>query len=222
MYGENTEMYLKTLVELMADREIVPVTGLAERLGISTVSASEKVHRLQDQGFVEHLPYKGVSLTEAGRRRASDVLRRHRLWEKFLVDHLDVEWHNAHDAACRLEHATNGEISERLAGFLDEPEACPHGNPIPKADGSSSPPAGLRLTDLEAQCEFIVERVFPESTGVLKEISALGLFPGTACKLVVPHGGGESLKLRTSGGDVNVSDEIARHLYIRVEGEEGQ
>jgi DtxR family Mn-dependent transcriptional regulator len=222
IYGENTEMYLKTLVELMADREIVPVTGLAERLGISTVSASEKVHRLQDLGFVEHLPYKGVSLTKAGQRRANDVLRRHRLWERFLVDHLNVEWHVAHDAACRLEHATNDEISERLAGFLKEPETCPHGNPIPKADGSGSLGTGLLLTELETQCEFIVESVFPESTAVLEEISTLGMLPGTACKLVAPLSDGNYIELRCSERSERVSEEVARHLHVRVIGEVDQ
>jgi DtxR family Mn-dependent transcriptional regulator len=215
VYGENTEMYLKTLVELAADRDIVPVTGVAERLGVSTVSASEKVHRLQDQGFVEHLPYKGVVLTSAGRRRANEVLRRHRLWERFLVDHLEVDWQHAHEAACRLEHATPREISEKLAIFLHEPETCPHGNPIPGVDFPSDPEPDLQLSDLEEPAKVLVIRVFPESTPLLCEIASMGLLPGTRCTVLSPRRSDGSIQLVIQGKTFSVPDEIARHVYIR-------
>jgi DtxR family Mn-dependent transcriptional regulator len=217
VYGENTEMYLKTLVELAADRGMVPVTGLAERLGISTVSASEKVRRLQDQGFLEHLPYKGVSLTEAGRKRANTVLRRHRLWERFLVDHLNVEWQHAHDAACRLEHATSREISERLALFLDEPETCPHGNPIPAAEEASSPTHGTRLADLETASPVVVLSVFPESTPLLVGVAELGLLPGTRCEVLSTSPAGGPIEASVGDQKVDIPHELATHLFILPE-----
>jgi DtxR family Mn-dependent transcriptional regulator len=216
VYGENTEMYLKTLVELSADREVVPVTGLAERMGISTVSASEKVRRLQDQGFVEHLPYKGVSLTKAGLMRANAVLRRHRLWERFLVDHLGVRWQHAHDAACRLEHATSREISERLALFLGEPETCPHGNPIPTASSAAKPESGIRLSEMGDLAEFVVVRVFPESTALLEQVVALGLFPGISCNVMSPSNGDEGTYVSIGGDPILIQDEISNHIYIRA------
>jgi DtxR family Mn-dependent transcriptional regulator len=215
VYGENTEMYLKTLIELAADREVVPVTGLAERLGISTVSASEKVRRLQDQGFVEHLPYKGVSLTEAGLKRANTVLRRHRLWERFLVDHLHIEWEHAHDAACRLEHATSREISERLAVFLGEPETCPHGNPIPGAEASSSTAKGMRLAEIDEPVEFVVESIFPESTQLLEQMVVLGILPGTICEIIAVGKDGHPMRVNLGGRTIQIPDKIADHLYIR-------
>jgi DtxR family Mn-dependent transcriptional regulator len=216
VYGENTEMYLKTLIELTADREVVPVTGLAERLGISTVSASEKVRRLQDQGFVEHLPYKGVSLTEAGLTRAHTVLRRHRLWERFLVDYLNVEWENAHEAACRLEHATSREISERLAVFLGQPKTCPHGNPIPSLEASPYPKPELRLHQIDAPVQIVVMRVFPESETLLSEIVSMDLMPGTCAKVISPSGDEEPAQLIINDNLVTIPVEIARYLYIRI------
>lgn len=216
VYGENTEMYLKTLVELAADREVVPVTGLAERLGISTVSASEKVRRLQDRGFVQHLPYKGVSLTEAGLKRANTVLRRHRLWERFLVDHLGVEWQHAHDAACRLEHATNREISEKLAAYLKQPAYCPHGNPIPGAVDPPGDEPGLNLNALNEPAGIVVLRVFPESTNLLAEVFALGLIPGAAGRLSSPRDDEGNVRVSIGGDEVLISEETSRHLYVRV------
>mgnify|MGYP001065721476 CR=1 FL=1 len=220
VYGENTEMYLKTLVELTADREVVPVTGLAQRLGISTVSASEKVRRLQDQGFVEHLPYKGVSLTGAGLKRANTVLRRHRLWERFLVDHLGVEWQHAHDAACRLEHATSREISERLALFLGEPETCPHGNPIPSAEAESSLAQGMRLIELDVPSRIEVVSVFPESTKLLESAASLGLLPGKVCEIDSFAKDEITTQATVNGQKVQISNEIAANLYIRPAGKE--
>lgn len=215
VYGENTEMYLKTLIELAADREVVPVTALAEGLGISTVSASEKVRRLQDQGFVEHLPYKGVRLTKAGLRRANTVLRRHRLWERFLVDRLAIDWEHAHDAACRLEHATDREISERLADFLDHPETCPHGNPIPALEEAGVRSYGKRLGELDGPASVVIVSVFPEDTDLLKWIAASGLKPGTECELVTSPGAGQPVELKLNAEKVQVPEEAALRLYVR-------
>lgn len=216
VYGENTEMYLKTLMELAAGRQVVPVTALADRLGVSTVSASEKVRRLQDQGFVEHLPYKGVQLTTAGLKRANTVLRRHRLWERFLVDHLQVEWAHAHDAACRLEHATSREISERLAIFLNEPETCPHGNPIPAAGASSKARNEKRLDKLNSGGEVVIHSVFPESTALLEQVASLKLLPGTACRVISLPAGTSPAQVSMGRRTVQIPDEIAAHLYVRL------
>jgi DtxR family Mn-dependent transcriptional regulator len=219
VYGENTEMYLKTLVELAADREVVPVTALAERLGISTVSASEKVRRLQDQGFVEHLPYKGVQLTRAGLKRANTVLRRHRLWERFLVDRLGIEWEHAHDAACRLEHATSREISEHLADFLDQPETCPHGNPIPAAEEAAVRPYGMRLSELDLPASVVIMSIFPENTELLAWIIASGLMPGTRCEVLSLSAAGQPVEFEINGERVQVPEKAAAQLYVRPYGE---
>ena len=219
VYGENTEMYLKTLVELAADREVVPVTALAERLGISTVSASEKVRRLQDQGFVEHLPYKGVQLTGAGLKRANTVLRRHRLWERFLVDRLGIDWEHAHDAACRLEHTTSREISERLAEFLDQPETCPHGNPIPALEEPAVRSYGMRLSELDVPASVVIMSVFPENADLLAWIVASGLMPGTKCEVLSSPSSGQVVEIEVDDKRIQVPEKAAAQLYVRPDGE---
>ncbi len=122
--SESTEMYLKAMVEL-SHGDKVAVGRLAERLGVTNVSANEMVHRLTDQGLVAHIPYKGVALTEIGQTAACSVLRRQRLWECFLYEHLKIEWAKLYELACALEHATAPEVTEALAVYLGDPKFCP-------------------------------------------------------------------------------------------------
>lgn len=136
-FGESAEMYLKTIAELTAFDPVTPISSVADRMEVSPVSATEMVHRLRDRSLVEHLPYKGVRLTGAGWGKATAVIRRHRLWEVFLVERLGYAWSEVHGLACRLEHASDMDLTERLADLLGSPAACPHGNPIPgRYDGS--------------------------------------------------------------------------------------
>src|SRR5262245_36624515 len=108
--SESTEMYLKAMVELgQGDKEAVG--RLADRLGVTNVSANEMVHRLTDHGLVSHTPYKGVELTETGQAAARSVLRRQRLWECLLYYHLKIEWAKLYELACTLEHATAPEVT---------------------------------------------------------------------------------------------------------------
>jgi DtxR family Mn-dependent transcriptional regulator len=106
--------------------------------------------KLQDQGLVVYRPYKGVYLTEQGQRRAYYILRRHRLWEVFLVQKLGLDYEQAHDAACRLEHATSDSIADQLDAFLDHPTVNPEGEPIPRPEGVLPNCAPCYLSELSA------------------------------------------------------------------------
>ncbi|RLC59850.1 MAG: hypothetical protein DRI80_11935 [Chloroflexota bacterium] len=133
--SESVQMYLVTIARLQVDRRPVPLSQLAEALSISPVSVNEMCRKLQEQGLVVYRPYKGASLTPEGERRAYRILRRHRLWEVFLVEKLGFDYDQAHDAACRLEHATPNLLTDRLDAFLGHPTVNPRGEPIPRADG---------------------------------------------------------------------------------------
>jgi DtxR family Mn-dependent transcriptional regulator len=160
-YGESAEMYLKTIAEFADLREFVPITSIAERLGISTVSASEMIHRLEDRGLLHHTPYKGVQLTRLGTKKANMVIRNHRLWEIFLVDKLGIAWENVHEHACRLEHAVNDEVINALDRFLENPETCPHGNPIPDQNGKIPRVTGAQLINLDVGESGVILRILP-------------------------------------------------------------
>jgi DtxR family Mn-dependent transcriptional regulator len=178
MTGESAEMYLKTICEFTAIDPLVPISALADRLGISVVSATEMVHRMQDQGLLEHKRYKGIRLTKAGRREALDIMRRHRLWERFLVDQLKLPWEISHDLACQLEHAAGSEVIEAMDKFLGQPAHCPHGNPIPTSEGKMEIQPGLSLETLEPDQSGIVLRIHPETNASLSYLASHGIKPG--------------------------------------------
>lgn len=180
--SESTEMYLKALVEL-GDRDVA-IARLAERLGVTHVSANEMMRRLGEQGLVKHTPYKGVSLTKKGREAAANVLRRQRLWEVFLFQHLKIEWAKIYELACSLEHATAPEVTEALAAFLGNPTVCPRGNPIPDANGAFAPLDGRSLREAAPGETVTVRAVNATSTQVLKYLQEKGILPGQTVTVI--------------------------------------
>lgn len=213
--SESSEMYLKAMVELGAgDR--VAVGRLAGRLGVTNVSANEMVHRLTDQGLVSHTPYKGVSLTETGQAAACNVLRRQRLWECFLYEHLKIEWARLYELACALEHATAPEVTEALSVFLGDPRFCPRGNPIPAADGTFKPLTGLPLRAVPVGATVHVLAINATETEALRYLQERGILPG--CELTVieaaPMEG--PFTLRIDGQDVVLGLLLSEFVIVEV------
>ncbi|MBI2333628.1 MAG: metal-dependent transcriptional regulator [Chloroflexi bacterium] len=180
--SESTEMYLKAMAE-SGDRDVA-IARLAERLEVTNVSANEMIRRLDDQGLVAHTPYKGVTLTKKGREAASNVIRRQRLWECFLYDHLNIEWAKVYEFACSLEHATAPEVTESLAEFLNHPKTCPRGNPIPDENGVFVPLNGRLLSEIEVGEATNVLAVNATATDVLKYLQERNILPGQKVKLL--------------------------------------
>jgi len=163
--GPSPEMYLKSLFELSPADEPVSIAAVAGRLGVTPVSASEMIHRLERGRLVVHRRYRGVHLTSGGRRHAVGLIRRHRLWECFLHTELGLPWESVHDQACELEHAATDEVTEALAARMDHPGSCPHGNPIPDRQQQLQPQTTLPLTELETGDEGLWSRSTPRRRG---------------------------------------------------------
>lgn len=214
--SESTEMYLKTIFELEDGSEPVAISRIAERLGVSAVSANEMIKRLGERDLVVHTPYKGVQLTESGRRRSLSVVRRHRLWERFLVDHLQISWEQSHDLACQLEHATAEAVTEGLAEFLGGPTTCPHGNAIPEVDGTLDEPDTLPLSELDVGQRGTVARIYREETPLLKYLADHGVYPGLMLEVedIAPYNGPFTIKL--DGETVVLGREIAARVLVSL------
>jgi len=214
-FGESEEMYLKTIAELASEQDPIPVTWVAERLGISTVSASEMIHRLENRRLLEHTPYKGVCLTDEGRRRANTIIRRQRLWECFLTDKLAITWDHVHDLACRLEHATDAVVTEALNDYLGQPTTCPHGNPIPSTEGEMPPPEGIPLVDLTPGEGGVILRIHPVSALLIRHLAEKRIEPGKEIEVmeIAPFDGPQSILI---GDEMHVlGREVAAHIMIQ-------
>jgi DtxR family Mn-dependent transcriptional regulator len=211
--SESTEMYLKAMVEL-GNRD-VSISRLAERLNVTNVSANEMMRRLGDQGLVTHTPYKGVTLTKKGREVATDVIRRQRLWECFLYDHLKIEWSKVYEFACSLEHATAPEVTESLAEFLNHPTTCPRGNPIPDANGTFTPLKGRLFSELKSGETTTVLAVNATATDILKYLQEKNILPGQAVTLIEAAPLQGPLTLLVNGKEVALGLSLAEFVIVK-------
>ncbi len=222
--SESVEMYLKSIAELGGGEKPVPIGRVADRLGVSAVSASEMVKRLAEQDFLTHLPYKGVILSRSGRRLANNVIRRQRLWECFLVQELDLDWAHAFDLACELEHATNSEITEALAVYLNNPVSCPHGNPIPDKSGGLRSSDSISLASLPVGQRGRIKAIYPESGDVLEYLGSRGIQPGKRIEImgVAPLDG--PLMVRISSGlessEIDLGKTLADVVMVELDNED--
>lgn len=130
----NREDYLKIILELGGDTTKVNNKQIVSSLAVSPASVSEMISKLVKEQLVEHSSYQGVQLTETGLQKASSLIRKHRLWEVFLVEHLDYSWNEVHDDAEVLEHVTSEQLADHLEDYLNHPMHCPHGGIIPKKE----------------------------------------------------------------------------------------
>ena len=156
----NREDYLKAIYEDGGLELYVSNQKIAKKLGVSAASVTEMLGKLQENGFVEYLPYHGSKLTELGYESCIDVLRSHQIWEVFLMQHLGYSFREAHEEAERLEHASPTRMIDRLENFLGFPKTCPHGASIPrKGDYACSAVDLLRLTQLKSGNQAIIRQL---------------------------------------------------------------
>lgn len=212
--NETAEMYLKTIAELSDEGAPIIIARVAERLGITPVSANEMMKRLTEQGLVEHVRYKGVTLTENGRYIAHNVIRRQRLWERFLVDHLKFEWAGVYEMACRLEHATSNVLAEALSTYLGHPTVCPHGSPIPLSDGSLPVVTTRPLTALRVGEAGHIQSIQPTTTDVFAYLNRHQVLPNRDFTVVeiAPMQGPITLNLAT--GSVSLGRTMAELVWV--------
>ncbi|GAB2662898.1 metal-dependent transcriptional regulator [Kribbella swartbergensis] len=174
------ENYLKAVFNAREwSDEPVTVGALAARLGLSPSTVSELVRKLTERGLVSHARYGAVELTAEGQRIAVAMVRKHRLIETFLVDYLGYTWDEVHEEAEILEHAVSDTFIDRLATRLGEPEHDPHGDPIPRSDGTLPDDHQLRLDTVGEGVRARVARVSDSDPGLLRQLDQLGITIGT-------------------------------------------
>jgi DtxR family Mn-dependent transcriptional regulator len=209
--------YLKAVWELAVDSgDAASTKGVAARLSVSSASVSNMFARLQEMGLVRYERYRGATLTERGREEALRLVRRHRLIETFLLEHLGYDWQEVHDEAERLEHAVSDGFTERLAELLGHPDHDPHGDPIPSAEGTFEVEESFALSQAVADQRVRISKVRDEDAAILDYLGDRNLVPGRRLRV---------REVRALDGVVTIEDEesevyalgepLARSIFVR-------
>lgn len=208
---ENKEDYLKVIYELGGSTSQVNNKDISTALGVSAPSVSEMIKKLLDEEYIEYTPYKGIKLTQYGTEEAVKIIRRHRLWEVFLVNHLGYTWDEVHDEAEKLEHVTSATFEKRLEKYLDYPKTCPHGSPIPS--GNMGVISYRALDSLKVNDSTVIRRVTDDSE-LLRYVTHLGLNIGdriTVVDLALYNG---PITLRKKEKEIVIGREAASKIYV--------
>ncbi len=216
MSQRTIEEYLESIGSLEERETPVSTTSIAQSIGVSLASVSEMVRRLSEKGLVEYAPYGGAKLTDEGRKRFLRLTRRHRLWEVFLNKYLSIGWEEVYHHACSLEHGTTDLVVEKLDEFLNNPEVCPHGNPIPRSNLKHKGNSGITLAKLEAGQSAIMLSVINEHNAeFLRYLSGLNLTPGAAVKILekAPYDG--TLTIEVNNTSKAVGREAASLVMVK-------
>lgn len=210
------ENYLKALYKLGGKSGEVQTNALAEELNTKASSVTDMMKKLAEKKLVNYEPYKGVSLSKEGFKVAIYIVRKHRLWEVFLVEKLAFKWDEVHEIAEQLEHIQSSELIEKLDEFLDFPKFDPHGDPIPDKDGSVYQHLEITLSQLEKKEKGIVVGVKEHSKAYLNYLDNLNLVLGVEVFVEDKVEFDSSMKVRINKRDVvTISNQATKNLYIK-------
>ena len=211
--------YAKAIYALQAQsQEAVSTTALAARLQVTPGSVSAMLRRLGEEGLIEHTPYRGVRLTEDGRRLALEVVRHHRLIELFLAETLEMPWDRVHAEAEVLEHVLSEELEALIAAKLGDPTHDPHGDPIPSADFRLEERPTQCLDDLETGARGVFVRVSDSDPAMLRYLAECGIAPGDRFEVYERQPFGGPLFVRFGEREHPIGGGLARAMRVELEG----
>jgi len=208
----SVEDYLKTIYHLSLDGQPAATSEIARVLELAPPSVSGMIRRLSEQGWLAHVPYRGVELTAEGRRAALRMVRRHRLIEAYLVAQLGYTWDTVHEEAERLEHAVSDALIERMAIALGNPKFDPHGDPIPDDQGHVAELIYTALSEVPVGETVVIRRVDTSQADRLRYLGASGLTPGTIVTVTSREPFGGPITLDHDGQHQMLGSELGRLL----------
>jgi DtxR family transcriptional regulator, Mn-dependent transcriptional regulator len=208
--------YAAEIYRLQEDRAYVNLTELSGHIDASLQAISKMIAKLKEGGFLEHEPYRGFRLTEAGMQIALPAIRRHRLGEVFLVRVMGFGWHEVHDYSDQFELGIDQRLEDRMDELCGSPTRCPHGEPIPSKEGVLPAIKDATLVSMPTQKEYRISRVRIHDSEKLYYLGEFALYPGTTFTLetIAPFHG--PVRIRVSKSEVILSYELAAALYVEV------
>ncbi|PRZ26172.1 metal-dependent transcriptional regulator [Flavobacterium granuli] len=211
------ENYLKGIYHLtLASNSEVSTNAIAEMMETKASSVTDMIKKLAEKDLVNYKKYQGVSLTEKGKLAAKMIVRKHRLWEVFLVEKLDFSWDEVHDIAEQLEHIKSEKLINKLDDFLGNPTEDPHGDPIPNADGQILKVEKQLLSELLENQKGICVGVKDTSSEFLKYLDKQGIALGSKIEIIGKESFDLSLKIKVDAVDLTISNKIASNLFVKL------
>lgn len=210
------ENYLKIIYHLTAvfDSDI-STNAIAEKMETKASSVTDMLKKLAEKDLVNYVKYQGVSLTEKGKLSAKMIVRKHRLWECFLVEKLDFSWDEVHDVAEQLEHIKSEKLINKLDEFLNFPTEDPHGDPIPNAQGQMVNIKKQLLSEFEKNQIGICVGVKDTSSDFLKYLDKQEIALGSEIEIIEKESFDSSFRIRVGTKEMTISNKIASNLYIK-------
>jgi len=211
------EDYIKAIYHLgKGERKAITTNAIAKQMETKPSSVTDMVRKLSDKGLINYKKYKGVSLTEIGKKTALTLVRKHRLWEVFLVDKLDFSWDEVHEVAEQLEHIKSEKLIDQLDKLLGFPQVDPHGDPIPSKNGEFKKAIKKLLNEVPVGTQGVCVGVKDSSAPFLKFLDKNNIALGDSISVIDREEFDGSLHIKIKENDIHISNQIASNLYLTI------
>lgn len=212
------ENYLKAIFHLESQStDGVSTNALAEEMQTKASSATDMIKKLAEKNLLTYVPYQGVTLSKTGRASAIKVVRKHRLWEVFLLEKLHFSWDEVHDIAEQLEHIKSEKLTNKLEEFLEFPKVDPHGDPIPDKEGNFENVDKLSLAEAEVGTTYTCVGVDDSSSNFLRYLDGNKISLGTTITVLHKESFDNSVKIKFDNVELVVSENVAKNLFLSKE-----
>lgn len=216
MFSQAEENYLKTIFSLEYDfNRSISTNCIAEKLATKASSVTDMIKRLSLKELVNYKKYKGVSLSIKGKKAATEIIRKHRLWETFLVEKLDFKWDEVHEIAEQLEHVKSDKLIAKLDSYLDFPKNDPHGDPIPDEHGIMRQEYAVLLSDAKVGKTYKISTIKDSSNSFLQYLDSLKININTVIKVIQKMEYDNSILLEVNETTITLSQKACDNLLIK-------
>ena len=214
-YSSSKENYLKTIFHLQAEDGLVTTNMLAKELQTRAASVTDMLKKLKTQKLLIYEKYQGFKLSSEGKKVALQIIRKHRLWEVFLVEKLHFGWEEVHDIAEELEHISSKQLIDRLDEFLGFPKSDPHGDPIPDSSGKFALRQDVNLLDLPLNLPALVSNIADQSPEMLELLRHKNIGLGTRVEIKKKFSFDNSIELKVKQNPaITISESVAKNIFV--------
>lgn len=217
-YSTSRENYLKAIFHLQQDNDAVTTNALAASLQTKPASVTDMLKKLKEQKLLQYERYKGVRLTNEGKKVALLIIRKHRLWELFLVEKMQFGWEEVHEIAEELEHITSKKLIDRLDEFLGFPQADPHGDPIPDSQGRMPVNRQINLQDLALNKSAVISNIGDQSPEIMELLNHMSIKIGTKLEVKKKFSFDKSMEIKIRNqSPFTISEHLAKNLFVKYD-----